>query len=205
MNLFELVFIAVGLSMDAFAVSLCLGLTMSKVTIKKALIIGLYFGFFQAIMPLAGYLLGTQFANKIIAFDHWIAFVLLGFIGGKMVVESFKKEGCADRECPTEKCSDRECPKKQEASLKPLEMLPLALATSIDALAVGISFAFLNVNIFSAIISIGLITLTFSVIGVKAGNIFGVKFKSKAEFAGGIILVSMGLQILLEHMTATGF
>jgi putative Mn2+ efflux pump MntP len=205
MNLFELLFIAVGLSMDAFAVSLCLGLTMSKVTIKKALIIGLYFGFFQAIMPLVGFLLGTQFANKIIAFDHWIAFVLLGFIGGKMVVESFKKEGCADRECPTGKCSDRECPKKQEASLKPLEMLPLALATSIDALAVGISFAFLNVNIFSAIISIGLITLTFSIVGVKAGNIFGVKFKSKAEFAGGIILVSMGLQILLEHMMTTGF
>lgn len=204
MNLFELFFIAIGLSMDAFAVSLCLGLTMSKITVKKALIVGLYFGIFQAIMPLAGYLLGTQFADKIVAFDHWVTFVLLGLIGGKMIAESFKKEGCADRECPTEKCPDRECPEKQEASLKPAEMLPLALATSIDALAVGVSFAFLNVNIFSAISFIGIITLTFSVVGVKAGNIFGVKFKSKAELAGGIILVSMGLKILLEHTMFTG-
>ncbi len=205
MNLFELFFIAVGLSMDAFAVSLCLGLTMSEATVKKSFTVGSYFGLFQAIMPLLGYLLGTQFADRIIFFDHWIAFVLLGFIGGKMIVESFKKEGCADRECPTEKCPDRECPQKQEASLKPAEMLPLALATSIDALAVGISFAFLNVNIFSAILFIGIITLTFSMLGVKAGNIFGVKFKSKAELAGGIILVSMGLKILLEHITTTGF
>lgn len=121
-----------------------------------------------------------------------------------MIAESFKKEGCADRECPTEKCPDRECPEKQEASLKPAEMLPLALAASIDALAVGVSFAFLNVNIFSAISFIGIITLTFSVVGVKAGNIFGVKFKSKAELAGGIILISMGLKILLEHTMFTG-
>ncbi len=205
MNLFGLFFIGIGLSMDAFAVSLCLGLTMSKVTVRKALTVGLYFGLFQAIMPLIGYLLGTQFADKIITYDHWIAFVLLVIIGGKMVIESFKKEGCTDRVCPaSEKCPDRECPAKQEASLKPVDMLPLALATSIDALAVGISFAFLKINIFSAILSIGAITLTFSMIGVKAGNIFGVKFKSKAELAGGIILVSMGLKILIEHLMNTG-
>lgn len=205
MDIIELLFIAIGLSMDAFAVSLCLGLTMSRITIKKALIVGLYFGLFQGIMPLIGYLLGTQFSNKIVAFDHWIAFVLLCCIGGKMIVESFKKEGCSDRQCPAEKCSDRECPAKQEPTLRPAEMLPLAIATSIDALAVGISFAFLNVNIFSAILSIGIITLTFCMSGVKVGNTFGVKFKSKAELAGGIILVSMGLKILLEHTMSTGF
>mgnify|MGYP000925100567 FL=1 len=205
MNLLELFIIAVGLSMDAFAVAVCAGLTMSKATIKKSLIVGLYFGFFQAIMPLIGYMLATQFADKIIAFDHWIAFALLSFIGGKMLVESFRKEGCADRECPAETCTDRECPggerpKKKEASLKPAEMLPLAVATSIDALAVGVSFAFLRVDIVPAIFSIGMITLILSMLGVKVGNIFGAKFKSKAEFAGGIILALMGLKILLEHM-----
>lgn len=205
MSLLELFLIAIGLSMDAFAVAACFGLTMPKSTIEKALIVGLYFGFFQAGMPLAGYLLATQFADKITAFDHWIAFVLLCFIGGKMIVESFKKEGCADRECPAEICTDRGCPsgerpEKEEVSLKPGKMLPLALATSIDALAVGVSFAFLNVNIVPAILSIGIITLTLSVLGVKIGNMFGVKFKSKAEFAGGIILVLMGWKILLEHM-----
>lgn len=200
MNLLELLLIAIGLSMDAFAVSLCLGLTMTKVTIKKALTVGLYFGFFQGIMPLIGYLLGTQFANKIVAFDHWITFVLLCFIGGKMIVESFKAEGCADRVCPAEECVDRECPKKKEASLKAAEMLPLALATSIDALAVGVSFAFLNVNIVPAVLSIGIITLVVCMIGVKIGNLFGVRFKSKAELAGGIILVLIGLKILLEHI-----
>lgn len=209
MNLMELFLIAAGLSMDAFAVALCSGLTMSKATIKKALIIGLYFGFFQAVMPLIGYLLGTQFADKIVAFDHWIAFVLLCIIGGKMLVESFKKEGCSDRECPVAKCTDRECPggerpEKQEASLKPAVMLPLALATSIDALAVGVSFAFLDVNIAAAVLSIGIITLALSMIGVKAGNIFGAKFKSKAELAGGIILILMGLKILLGHLGIMG-
>lgn len=160
----------------------------------------MYFGIFQAAMPLIGYLLGTQFAEKIIAFDHWIAFILLCIIGGKMVAESFTKEGCADRECPAGKCSDRECPEKKEVSLKPAEMLPLALATSIDALAVGVSFAFLDVDIVPAVSSIGIITLTLSMLGVKIGNIFGVKLKSKAELAGGIILILIGLKILLEHM-----
>jgi putative Mn2+ efflux pump MntP len=200
MHLLELFLIAIGLSMDAFAVALCSGLTMPKATITKALIIGLYFGLFQAAMPLLGYLLGTQFADKIVAFDHWIAFALLCFIGGNMIAESFKKEGCADRDCPTEECTDRECPKKKEASLTPAVMLPLALATSIDALAVGISFAFLDVNIVPAILSIGIITLALSMLGVKIGNIFGVRFKSKAELAGGIILVLMGAKILLEHI-----
>jgi putative Mn2+ efflux pump MntP len=205
MNLLELFLIAIGLSMDAFAVAVCSGLATPKVTIKKSLIVGLYFGLFQAMMPLIGYMLATQFADKIIAFDHWIAFALLCFIGSKMIAGSFKKEGCADRECPVETCRDRECPggerpNTKEASLKPVEMLPLALATSIDALAVGVSFAFLHVNIGPAIFSIGIITLTLSMLGVKIGNIFGIKFKSKAELAGGIILVLMGLKILLEHM-----
>jgi putative Mn2+ efflux pump MntP len=191
--------------MDAFAVALCLGLTMPKVTIKKALTIGLYFGLFQAVMPLIGYMLATQFADHIIAFDHWVAFALLCLIGGKMIVESFKKHGCADRECPAETCTDRECPKKKEASLKPAAMLPLAIATSIDALAVGISFAFLDVNIAPAVLSIGIITLILSMLGVKIGNIFGIRFKSKAELVGGIILVLMGLKILFDHMGVIHF
>jgi putative Mn2+ efflux pump MntP len=204
MNLLELFIIAIGLSMDAFAVAVCAGLTMPEATTKKSLIIGLYFGAFQAIMPLIGYMLATRFADRIIAFDHWIALALLGFIGGKMIVESFRKEGCADRECPAEICTDRECPggerpQKKEASLKPAKMLPLAVATSIDALAVGVSFAFLRVDIVPAVLSIGTITLILSMMGVKIGKIFGMKFKSKAEFAGGIILVLMGLKILLEH------
>lgn len=210
MNLLELFLIAIGLSMDAFTVALCSGLTMRRVTIKKSLIVGLYFGAFQALMPLTGYLLGTQFDDKIVAYDHWIAFVLLGIIGGKMLVDSFKNEGCSDRVCPNEKCMDRECPggerpERQEASLKPAAMLPLAIATSIDALAVGVSFAFLNVNIVPAVLSIGIITLVLSMIGVKVGNIFGVKFKSKAELTGGIILILMGLKILLEHTGVIGF
>lgn len=205
MNLLELFLIAIGLSMDAFAVAVCSGLSMSRITVKKSLIIGLYFGLFQAVMPFIGYILATQFADKIIAFDHWIAFALLCFIGGKMLVGSFKKEGCPDRECPDETCADRECPggerpNGKEASLKPANMLPLALATSIDALAVGVSFAFLRVKIVPAIFSIGVTTLILSMLGVKIGNLFGLKFKSKAEFAGGIILVLIGLKILLEHM-----
>jgi len=200
----ELLLIAVGLSMDAFAVAVCAGLTMPKVTIKKSLIVGLYFGIFQAAMPLIGYMLATQFADKITAFDHWIAFALLSFIGGKMIMGSFKKEGCSDRECPTETCTDRECPggerpDTKETSLKPAKMLPLALATSIDALAVGVSFAFLKVDIVPVVLSIGITTLILSMAGVKIGNVFGTRFKSKAELTGGIILVLMGLKILFEH------
>jgi len=196
----EIMLLAIGLSMDAFAVAVCAGLSMPQATFRKALIVGLYFGVFQAAMPLIGYALATQFADKIVSFDHWIAFVLLSFIGGKMIAESFRKAGCPDRECPPEKCADRECPDAGEASLGPAAMLPLALATSIDALAAGVPFAFLNVDIVPAILSIGATTLVLSAAGVKIGKIFGRKFKAKAEFAGGIILIGLGLKILLEHL-----
>ena len=195
MNMLELFLIAVGLSMDAFAVAVCTGLTMPKVTVKKSMIVGLYFGAFQALMPLAGYMLGTQFADKIVTFDHWIVFALLCFIGGKMIVGSLKKDGCSDRACPGGKHPDN-----SEASLKPARMVPLAIATSIDALAVGISFAFLRVNIGPAVSFIGITTLALSMAGVKIGNLFGLRFKPKAELTGGVILVLMGLRILLEHM-----
>ena len=188
MSLIELFLLAAGLSMDAFAVSVCAGLTMPRVTVKKALIPGLYFGFFQAAMPLIGYLAARQFAAKIVAYDHWVAFALLTFLGGKVVWESFKKEGYPDK----------------EASLRPQQMLPLAVATSIDALAVGVSFAFLQVNILPAVCFIGFTTLSLSVLGVRIGNTFGVRFKSKAELAGGLILALIGLKILLEHLGVIG-
>ena len=206
MSFIELLLLAVGLSMDAFAVAICAGLTMKKLNMKKAFVIGLYFGLFQAFMPLLGYLVAALFADKIILFDHWIAFALLCFLGIRMILGSFKREGCSDRECPDGTCSDRECsggikPDRGEMSVKPTQMLPLALATSIDALAVGVSFAFLQVNIIPAVILIGLTTLFLSLVGVKIGNMFGLKFKQKAELAGGIILVLIGLKILLEHLS----
>ena len=185
MSLLELFLIAIGLSMDAFAVAICIGLTSSKATLKKALIVGAYFGVFQAIMPIIGYMLAKGFADKISAFDHWIAFVLLCFIGGKMIVESFKKE---DNVVSGEK------------SLSPATMLPLAFATSIDALAIGVSFAFLNVSIVPAALLIGVVTFILSVAGLKIGKSFGAKFKSKAELTGGIILVLIGFKILVEHL-----
>ena len=205
MSFIGLFFLAVGLSMDAFAVAACAGLAMQKVKIKKALIIGLYFGIFQAVMPLIGYFVATTFADKIAALDHWIAFALLCFLGVKMIAGSFKKEGCPDRECPDGVCKDRKCPggekpNNKEISVRPTQMLPLALATSIDALAVGVSFAFLRINIFPAVSFIGITTLVLSLTGVKIGNAFGVRFRSKAELAGGIILVLIGLKILLEHL-----
>ena len=184
MSFWELSILAVGLSMDAFAVAICAGLTMVKVDFKKALTIGLYFGFFQAGMPLIGYFFASFFADKIITYDHWIAFILLAFLGCKMFVDGFKKEGCPDR----------------EQSLKPAKMLPLAVATSIDALAVGVSFAFLQVHIVPAVTFIGVATLFISMAGVKIGNVFGIRFKAKAQFAGGIILILIGLKILLEHL-----
>jgi len=184
MSFFVLFALAVGLSMDAFAVSICKGLSMAKATLKKALIVGLYFGAFQAGMPLIGYAISNQFAEKIIAFDHWIAFGLLSFLGGKMILGSFKKEEHSKNEVP----------------LGPRQMLPLAIATSIDALAVGVSFAFLQVNIIPAVLLIGITTFVLSAAGVKIGSIFGAKFKSKAELAGGIILILIGLNILLEHL-----
>ena len=201
MSFIELFLLAIGLSMDAFAVSICAGLTMTKSAVKKSLIIGLYFGVFQAVMPLIGYMAARLFAIYIIAYDHWIAFLLLSVIGGKMIFESFKREGCLDRECPAGICADRKCPggkrpDKKETSIKPAQMLPLAVATSIDALAVGVSLAFLKVRIIPAVSFIGITTFTLSVIGVKIGSVFGARFKSKAEIAGGVILILIGFKIL---------
>ncbi len=213
MNFVELFFIAVGLSMDAFAVSICLGLSMQKADLKKSLTAGIYFGVFQAAMPLLGYSLGFRFADSIVSIDHWIAFLLLGIIGGKMIKDSFEAEVCQNtgivcrsiREvCPVtgEVCSNigSEYVCSEEVSMKFEKMLPLAVATSIDALAVGVSFAFLKVDVVPAVSFIGVTTLLLSAAGVKIGNVFGAKFKSKAELAGGIILILIGLKILLEHL-----
>lgn len=210
MSIFEVLFIALGLSADAFAVAICLGLNMKNFNIKKAFIVGLYFGAFQALMPLIGYFAASLFADRIIKFDHWIAFALLLFLGGKMIYESFEKskKGCPDRICPEEKCTDRACPLKarcKETSLKASEMLPFAIATSIDALAVGVSFAFLKIEIFSAVSMIGITTLILSMIAVKIGNISGGKLKGQAEFVGGLILVLIGIKILLEHLGIISF
>lgn len=183
MGLIELFILAVGLSMDAFAVSVCKGLAMPKISFKKAAIVGLWFGGFQALMPALGYLLGVQFQDKITAIDHWIAFVLLAIIGANMI-----REACSG-ECETE-----------SGSLDIRTMFLLAVATSIDALAVGITFAFLNVQIAAAVLFIGVTTFTISAVGVKIGNVFGTKYKSKAEFAGGLILILLGVKILLEHL-----
>lgn len=183
MSLLSLFIIAVGLSMDAFAVSVCKGLALKKVTPSNAVIVGVWFGGFQAFMPLVGYLLGSRFESYITSVDHWIAFVLLSLIGGSMIHEAFsQKEEC------------------QDASLTPKAMLLLAIATSIDALAVGVTFAFLQVSIVPAVAFIGITTFILSVIGVKAGSIFGARYQSKAELAGGIILILMGIKILLEHL-----
>lgn len=189
MGFIETFLIGVGLSMDAFAVSICKGLKMRKLNLKQALIIGLFFGGFQALMPLIGYLLGTSFSDLVSSFDHWIAFVLLAFIGGKMAIESFKKD------------DDEENSENQmDPPLDYKELFIMAVATSIDALAVGISFAFLNVDIVPAITIIGLTTFALSIVGVWVGNKFGEKYKSKAELAGGIILVGIGIKILVEHL-----
>lgn len=185
MSLFELFLIAVGLSMDAFAVSICKGLATRKVSGKHILSVGLWFGGFQALMPAIGYLLGSAFERYITSFDHWIAFLLLALIGGNMIHEALSKDSCDSK----------------SSSFAFKTMLVLAIATSIDALAVGITFALLpDVNIFAAVSFIGVITFILSGIGVKIGNIFGLKFKAKAEFAGGLILIIIGLKILLEHL-----
>ena len=183
MSTYELFIIAVGLSMDALAVAICKGLSMAKMSWKKGIIVGLWFGGFQALMPLIGYLLGAQFESKITAFDHWIAFILLGLIGGNMI-----REGVSGDE------------EKTDDSVSIKSMLPLAIATSIDALAVGVTFAFLRVTIAYAVSFIGVITFLLSTVGVKVGNVFGARYKSKAEIAGGVILILMGLKILIEHL-----
>lgn len=183
MSSFELFLIAVGLSMDAFAVSVCKGLSMQKLIPKHALIIGLYFGGFQAIMPLIGYSLGVHFQDAIVSYDHWIAFILLGLIGFNMM-----KEARNDEE------------ESVSASVDFKEMVVLAIATSIDALAVGVTFAFLQVNIVPAVSFIGITTFALSIVGVRVGNVFGAKYKSQAEFDGGLILVLIGSKILIEHL-----
>ena len=194
-SLFDLIIIAVSLSMDAFAVAVCTGLSMRKATLLRMLIVGLWFGVFQAGMPLIGYAAATFFAERIIEFDHWIAFGLLSFLGAKMIFSALKKNDSPG----SETCSP------EEARLTPAKMLPLAVATSIDALAIGVTLAFLQVDIVPAVALIGIITLLLSMLGVKIGSVFGMKFKSKAEFAGGVILVLMGVRILLEHLGVVSF
>lgn len=184
MNLWELFLIAVGLSMDAFAVSVCKGLATEEVKVKHFFIVGLWFGGFQALMPAFGYFLGSGFEQYIASLDHWIAFILLALIGGNMIRESLSKED--------------EC---HNASFSAKTMFVMAIATSIDALAVGITFALLpDVSIAAAVSFIGIITFILSGTGLKIGNVFGTKYKAKAEFAGGLILILMGTKILLEHL-----
>lgn len=187
MNIIEIVLLAVSLSMDAFAVALCKGLAIKKLNFKSCAIVGAWFGIFQGLMPLIGYLLGSTFADKITSIDHWIAFVLLAIIGANMIKESFGKDE-----------------EKADASLGFKTMLVMAIATSIDALAVGVSFAFTDFNpdrfVYIAFVIIAVTTFTLSAIGVKIGNIFGTKYKSKAEFAGGLILILLGAKILIEGL-----
>lgn len=184
MGIIELFILAVGLSMDAFAVSICKGLAMRNCEFRKAAVCGIWFGGFQALMPLIGFFLGYRFRAYITAFDHWIAFVLLSIIGINMIWESFSKE--------EESVDD---------SLAVKTMFLMAIATSIDALAVGVTFAFLpNTNIIAAVSFIGVITFFLSTLGAKLGNIFGAKYKGKAELAGGLILIFLGVRILLEHL-----
>lgn len=191
MSLIELFVLAVGLSMDAFAVAVCKGLSMKKITLKKAAIVGLYFGGFQGGMPLIGYFLGIQFKDYIMGVDHWIAFILLGFLGIKMIQEALSKD-------------EEEEQQDEQEMLSFKNMSVLAVATSIDALAVGITLAFLQVDIVPAVSFIGIITFALSMVGVKIGNVFGTKYKSKAELAGGIILICMGAKILLQHLGIIG-
>lgn len=180
MGILELFIIAVGLSMDAFAVSVCKGLSLGRIEKKHMCIAGAWFGGFQALMPTIGYFLGSTFADLITRWDHWIAFILLVIIGGNMIKEAFGDE------------------EEVDASMTVKSMFLLAIATSIDALAVGVTFAFLKVNILIAVIFIGCITFVCSAAGVKIGSVFGTKYKSKAEIFGGIVLILIGLKILLE-------
>ena len=191
MGLIELCFIAVGLSMDAFAVSICKGLACREQNLRSNLLAGLYFGGFQGLMPAIGWLLGVRFSEAITSIDHWVAFVLLSFIGGSMIRES--RSGAGEEEL--------------DASFGFRAMLPLAVATSIDALAVGVSFAFLGMTgreILGAAALIGAVTFVLSAVGVRVGSVFGSRFKSRAELCGGVILIFIGLKILLEHLGILG-
>ena len=182
MELYELFIIAVSLSMDAFAVSICKGLSTGRPRAGHCLTCGAWFGGFQALMPLAGWLLGVRFQGMIVSVDHWIAFFLLGLIGFNMVREARGGEA-----------------EELDSSFRPGAMLPLAVATSIDALAVGVTFAFLQVVILPAVLFIGVTTFVLSAVGVKAGSVFGARYRSRAELAGGLVLIGMGIKILLEH------
>ncbi len=184
MGLVELFILAVGLSMDAFAVSVCKGLSLGKIKAKHCVIAGIWFGGFQALMPLIGYFLGIGFSDLVSRFSHWIAFVLLLFLGGKMIFDVVKRK--------TEEDTD--------ASMSPKNMFLLAIATSIDALAVGVTFAFLEVQIIPAVSLIGIVTFAFSACGVKIGSLFGMKYKNKAQIAGGIILIFLGVKILIDGL-----
>ena len=186
MSLIELFILAVGLSMDAFAVSICKGLSLRKIKAKHMCIAGLSFGGFQALMPLIGYFLGSFFSEMIEQYDHWVAFILLAIIGGNMIKESFGKDENVD------------------SAMDFKSMLLLAIATSIDALAVGVTFAFLQVQIVPAVSFIGVVTFIFSAVGIKIGSLFGTKYRSKAELFGGIVLVLIGLKILLEGIGVFG-
>jgi len=187
MGIVELLLTAIALSMDAFAVSVCKGLGMRRMRYDQALVISLYFGVFQALMPLIGWLLGTSFSRYIQAFDHWIAFVLLAFLGGKMLWDVFHEKEDGEQESAERRLDHR-------------ELFMLAIATSIDALAVGIAFACLDVNIWSSISIIGVTTLVISFAGVWIGNRFGNRFQKKAEIAGGLVLILIGVKILAEHL-----
>ena len=191
MGVIELFLLGVGLSMDAFAVSVCKGLAMKKATLKSQMTCGLWFGGFQALMPLIGFFLGAMFADAIKSFDHWIAFGLLALIGANMLKEALEKE-----------C---DCCEEHDADMSVKTMFVMAVATSIDALAVGISLAMAgDVNIWAAIALIGVTTCVLSALGVKIGNIFGSRYEKRAEFAGGVILILLGLKILLEHLGVIG-
>ena len=188
MGIIELILLSIGLGMDAFAVSICKGISMKKMNWKKAIIIGLYFGIFQAVMPVIGYFLGTTFERFITYVDHWVAFILLVGIGINMVKEAFDKES-----------------ENRNDNVDMKTMLVLSIATSIDALAIGITFACLKIHIVMPVITIGLITFIISVIGVKIGNQFGDKYGKKAEIMGGVILILLGIKILLEHLGIINF
>ena len=183
MSATTILLISLGLAMDAFAVAICKGLAMRKMHWNKAIIVGLYFGFFQAIMPTIGYFLGKTFEKSVTSIDHWIALILLVAIGVNMIKEALKKD--------SEDCND---------NVEPKTMIILAIATSIDALAVGITFACLNIKIIQPVTSIGIITFILSVIGVKIGNKFGNKYKNKSQILGGLTLILLGIKILLEHL-----
>ena len=188
MGFWELLILAIGLSMDAFAVSICKGLSSKKASLDNMAKCGLWFGGFQALMPLVGFFLGSLFAEQIVAADHWVAFVLLAIIGGNMLKEAFAEEEC-------------DCGDEKNADFSVKTMFTMAVATSIDALAIGISLSLAgNVNIWVAITLIGITTCLLSALGVKIGSIFGDKFEKKAQIAGGVILILLGLKILLEHL-----